>query len=96
MSKIKCSQEKCKYNNYEHCMKEGIKVDKEANCQSYEEGASNDNTKFEFAMLESLDNNVMCDASECLYNNKRNCIINSLNIGRNKAGAPCIDFEKRN
>ena len=34
MSKIKCNQKNCKYNSSEHCMKEGIKVDKEANCNS--------------------------------------------------------------
>ena len=52
MSKIKCNQEKCKYNHSEHCMKDGIKVDKEANCKSYEEGKYKSNPKFEFASFE--------------------------------------------
>ena len=96
MSKIKCNQEKCKYNNYEHCMLEGIQVDKEANCKSYKEGEKKDNHKFEFASFESLKNSISCNATECLYNNHKSCIVDHLNIGKSKNCAPCIDFEKRN
>jgi len=96
MSKIKCNQENCKYNNCEHCMKDGIKVDKNANCKSYEEGKYEGNTKFEFASFERLENNINCNATECLYNKQKSCIVDHLNIGKNKNGAPCIDFEKRN
>lgn len=96
MSKIKCNQEKCKYNSCEHCTLDDIQVDKEANCISYKEGKKQDNSKFEFASLESLSNGVKCNATECLYNKSRNCTVNHLNIGRNKNSAPCIDFEKRN
>ena len=96
MSKIKCNQQKCKYNNCEHCMKDGIKVDKDANCKSYEEGKKEDNSKFEFASLESLQNNILCNATECLYNNHKNCTVNNLNIGKSSSSAPCIDYEKRN
>lgn len=95
MSKIKCNQKNCKYNSSEHCMKEGIKVDKEANCKSYEEGHSKINTKFEFASFERLDNNISCNATECLYNKNKNCIIENLNIGKNKNCAPCIDFKSK-
>ena len=68
MSKIKCNQEKCKYNNCEHCMKDGIKVDENANCKSYEEGKHPDNSKFEFASFEREENSITCNATECLYN----------------------------
>ena len=96
MSKIKCNQEKCKYNNCEHCMKEGIQVDEKANCKSYEEGNHEQNYKFEFASFDRLENGVHCNATECLYNKQKNCTIDHLNIGRNKNGAPCVDFEKKN
>lgn len=96
MSKIKCNQKKCKYNNYEHCMKEGIKVDEKADCKSYEEGQKIDNSKFEFATFESLRNIVKCNATECLYNRQKNCTVENLNIGRNNNSAPCVDFKKNN
>jgi hypothetical protein len=96
MSKIKCNQKKCKHNNCEHCMLDGIQVDKEANCKSYEEGESKSNHNFEFASFESLGNSVMCNATECLYNKHKNCIVSHLNIGKSQNNAPCIDYEKRN
>lgn len=95
MSKIKCNQEKCKYNNCEHCMKEAIKVDEKANCKSYEEGPHQHNSRFEFASFERLDNGVLCHATECLYNKQKKCTVDHLNIGANKYCAPCVDFEKR-
>ena len=95
MSKIKCNQEKCKYNNCEHCMKDGIKVDKQANCKSYEEGKYKGEVKFEFASFERKENNITCNATECLYNKHKNCIVDHLNIGKNHNNAPCIDFEQR-
>lgn len=96
MSKIKCNQKKCKYNNCEHCMLDGIQVDNKANCKSYEEGNHNDNFKFEFASFNRLDNSVKCNATECLYNHQKNCTVNHLNIGKAHNGAPCIDFKKKN
>lgn len=96
MSKIKCNQEKCKYNNCEHCMKEGIHVDKEANCLSYEEGPHKPSSKFEFASFERKENSIYCNATECLYNSNQNCTVDHLNIGKKKNCAPCIDYEKRN
>lgn len=95
MSKIKCNQEKCKYNDCEHCMLESIKVDTEANCKSYEEGLRTDNSKFEFASFESRANRVSCNATDCLYNQQKNCTVDHLNIGKSQNNAPCVDFEKR-
>ena len=94
MSKIKCNQEKCKYNNCEHCMLDEIKVDIEANCESYKEGIKENNLDFEFASFERLNNEVKCKATECLYNKDKRCVINHLNIGKEKSSAPCIDYEE--
>ena len=96
MSKIKCSQEKCKYNNCQHCMLEGIQVNEKTNCTSYKEGPHKQNLKFEFASFEIKENHINCNATQCLYNKNTNCTINHLNIGKNQNEAPCIDFEKRN
>lgn len=95
MSKIKCNQEKCKYNNCEHCLLKGIELDKKANCKSYEEGNDKNNIKFEFSSFESLNNNIMCNATDCLYNKQKNCTVNHLNIGKQQNCAPCIDYEKK-
>lgn len=96
MSKIKCNQKDCKYNNCEHCTKSGINVDESANCKSYEKGKHPDSSKFEFASLERLQNNIICNADTCLYNKQRKCTVDHLNIGKNKNSAPCVDYEKRN
>lgn len=95
MSKIKCNQEKCYYNNCKHCMLDGIEVDNHANCKSYKEGKKENNSKYEFASFERLGNSVMCNATECLYNKHKNCTIEHLNIGKQNNNAPCIDFEKK-
>jgi hypothetical protein len=76
-------------------MKDGIKVDEHANCKSYVEGKPENDSKFEFASFERLNNEVMCNATECLYNKKKQCTVEHLNIGQSKLGAPCIDFEKK-
>ncbi len=82
MSKIKCGQKKCKYNNCEYCMKSGIYVDAHANCDSYEEGKK--------------ENNIVCNATNCKYNCDKNCSVDHLNINkeRNK-DAKCVDFEEK-
>lgn len=95
MSKIKCNQEKCKYNNCEHCMLDGIQVDKNANCKSYEKGNNKSELKYEFASFERLNNSIVCNATECLHNKNKNCSVGHLNIGKSHNEAPCIDFEKR-
>ncbi len=94
MSKIKCEQEKCKYNSNKYCMKDGIYVDKHASCDSYEEGAKTSNTNFEISSLESKDNQIVCNATHCVYNNHKDCTITHLNIGKEKDSANCIDFEE--
>lgn len=94
MSNIKCSQKKCKYNNCEHCMKDGIYVDKYASCDSYEEGKTIDNTKYEFASLENKNNKIVCNATQCLHNNHKSCSIHHLNIDKEKnESAVCTDFK---
>lgn len=96
MSKIKCSQKKCKYNTNEYCIKNGIYVDNHANCDSYEEGKKIDNSKFEFGTFERLENNIVCNANHCKYNNNKNCTVNHLNINKSKKNdAKCIDFEPK-
>ena len=55
MSKIKCNQEKCKYNASKYCIKSGIYVDEHANCDSDEEEKKLDNSKFEFGTFERLE-----------------------------------------
>lgn len=76
-------------------MKDGIKVDKDANCKSYEEGKYKGDSKFEFASFERLENSINCNATECLYNKHKSCTVNHLNIGKSQNNAPCIDFEQR-
>jgi len=96
MSKIKCGQKKCRYNTNEYCMKSGIYVDNHANCDSYEEGQKVDNSKFEFGTFERLENNIVCNAMHCKYNNNKNCTVNHLNINeKTNHEAKCIDFEER-
>lgn len=95
MSKIKCNQEKCKYNNCEHCLLKGIEVDKDANCKSYKEGKIKNNIKFEFASFESLNNSIICNATDCLYNKQKKCIVDNLNIGKQQTYAPCVDYQKK-
>ena len=94
MSKIKCGQEKCKYNSSKYCTKNGIYVDSHANCDSYEEGKKEDNSKFEFGSFDRLENNILCNATNCLYNHNKNCIVEHLNINKAKSNdAKCVDFE---
>lgn len=95
MSKIKCNQKNCKYNNHEHCLKSGISVDKNAICESYKKGNPKESINFEFASLERLENQVTCEAINCVHNKNQKCSINNLNIGKSKTTAPCINFEKR-
>jgi hypothetical protein len=95
MSKIKCEQKNCKYNNHDHCLKSSIYVAKNALCESYKEGKSKENLDFEISSLETLENNITCEATNCVHNKNQNCSINNLNIGKSKTNAPCIDFEKR-
>lgn len=95
MSKIKCGQKKCKYNTSEYCMKNGIYVDEHANCDSYEEGKKVDNSKFEFGTFERIENNIICNAYHCKYNNNKNCIVDHLNINQEKKhDAKCIDYKE--
>lgn len=96
ISKIKCNQEKCKYNSCEHCMLNSIQVDENANCKSYKEGQNKNNSNFEFASFEGLTNKIKCNASECIYNQNKNCIVDNLNIGKAACAAPCKDFKKNN
>lgn len=93
MSKIKCNQEKCKYNYCEHCMLDGIEVDKEANCKSYKEGKKKNNFKFEFASFDVSNDPVKCNATECIHNKCKNCIVEHLNIGKQNNNAPCNDYK---
>ena len=96
MSKIKCSQKKCKYNTSECCMKDGIYVNQHASCDSYEEGEKVNNSKFEFGTFERHENNIVCNATHCLYNNNKSCSVNHLNIDKEKnADARCTDFEQK-
>lgn len=95
MSKIKCSQQKCKYNHSKYCMKDGIYVDKHAECDSYEEGEKEHNFKFEFGALERHENKIVCNATNCLYNNNKHCAVNHLNIDKERnQTAICTDFEQ--
>lgn len=95
MSKIKCGQRKCKYNNYEYCVKNGIYVDAHANCDSYEEGKKENTLKYEFGTLERQENNIVCNACSCKHNDNKNCCVNHLNINKAKnKDAKCIDFEE--
>ena len=96
MSKIKCGQKKCKYNNCEYCMKSGIYVDAHANCDSYEEGKKEDTTKYEFGTFERQENNIVCNATNCKYNCDKNCSVDHLNINKErKNNAKCVDFEEK-
>lgn len=96
MSKIKCSQNKCKYNNYKYCTKSGIYVDAHANCDSYEEGKKENLSNYEFASLENKENNIVCNACNCSHNKSKNCSINHLNINETNAKeAKCIDFKEK-
>ena len=97
MAKIKCGQKDCKYNNCEHCMKEGIYVGENACCDSYEKGKKEDYSKYEFASFERKENKIICNATHCLYNKHKNCIIEHLNIENEKSkNAICADFEREN
>ena len=95
MSKIKCDQKNCKYNNHKHCLKTALSVDKNAICESYKKGNPKETVNFEFASFETLENQVTCDATNCAHNKNQKCSINNLNIGKSKTAAPCINFEKR-
>lgn len=95
MSKIKCSQEKCKYNHSKYCMKDGIYVDKHASCDSYEEGKKDNNYKFEFGSFQRHENHIVCNATHCLYNEHNHCAVNHLNIDKERDDAAiCTDFKQ--
>jgi len=99
---LKCRKLDCKHNSEYSCTKEGIQVEKNCSCGSYEHG---DNlppeqlqdvskTMFEAApevhpYRHNKDVNIRCDA-KCLFNKDTNCMANGICVSENHEQATCI------
>ena len=99
---LKCRKLDCKYNSEYACIKEGISVETNCSCGSFEQ-ADNlppeqrqdaSRTMFEAApevhpYRHNRDINIRCEAS-CLFNKDSNCVANGICVSESHEKATCI------
>ena len=91
MSKIRCEQSECKYNNKLFCIKEGIYVDDDADCASYRKGKLDKQYAFEIATFEDDEKAITCQARECMHNRECKCKASCIFVS--KYHSKCKDYK---
>ncbi len=101
---LKCQENGCKSNYCAHCVKEMIKVSKDAYCHSYE--SKNDinsdeaRHEFEFAcevglVMEADMHHIVCDSVECCHNDSKSCMMKQIQISKKTCGAKCASYRPK-
>lgn len=102
---LKCKKLNCKNNNAYACMCNDIKIKKNCECATFEEGDTKDKkqrqdvskTMFETApdihpYRHNKDVNICCDA-DCMFNSECKCHANGICV--NSGECQCITFVKK-
>ncbi len=104
MPSLVCSAQNCVYNNAMYCSKGDIKVGGEQACKCQETCcASFQERRHESAKSSvgtpSANIAIKCEATNCKYNENRNCHAKSVDISgaaaRKEAETECVTFEKK-
>lgn len=100
MSKIRCREFDCKHNYCEACMKNAIKVNKHAYCDSFDTKHDGSPIDLEFGMEEeffanNVNKEVLCSACECISNKNGICNDNHIHIGKLNDTAKCESYKEK-
>lgn len=105
MPEITCGAIKCAYNDDGYCEREGIRIDVEDEhrqyssctcCDSFEEKGCGADCGCENCAGENA--SVECFATDCIYNENRECIADSISVDGREAGScteTCCDTFRR-
>ena len=104
---LKCKKLECKYNDRYSCMKECIRVARNAECDSFEvaedlgEGQKQDVSRDMFETAPDIhpyrhkrDIDIEC-AADCLFNYDKKCRANGISVCNLKSCALCTTFIKK-
>lgn len=93
MSKIRCHQNECKYNNKNYCIKEGIYVRNDTFCESFKKGKLDYSYAFEIASFEDDEKGIRCLAKKCLHNKECKCKASCICVS--KEGTECETYKEK-
>ncbi|MCL2751927.1 MAG: DUF1540 domain-containing protein [Firmicutes bacterium] len=96
MKDLKCALRNCKHNRAYSCCADQIKVDRHANCTTYEDRPAETGKLFEMgadmsARDYSVDTGVGCDAP-CLFNKCNKCAAIGITVLAENADAECVTY----
>lgn len=94
MRKLKCHEESCMHNSNYYCVKDGIDVDKDAICISYEKSNQAFLQKAAYEFASDFDGanpspKIKCDDQECVHNDNCKCKADSVEVSHRKGAQAC-------
>lgn len=104
MPQLKCREMGCAHNYCAHCVKDIIKVNKDAVCVSHDSKneVNQESAKYEYEFAcdiglatEADMHHILCDDVKCRYNMVGECELRSLRIERSTNGPLCANFRPR-
>lgn len=104
MPHLKCYEKGCMSNYCSHCVRDGIRVDEKARCQSFKE--KNEDNKdvaeyeYEFAcdmgLPSKMDGHpIDCENAMCKFQGEGVCHLNHVRIENKAQGPLCVSYEAR-